>query len=162
MKQADDLPESTSRIVLGRGAHFQSLNEERGYVFVRYAFVGYAFVGYAFVRYALQEFIKGIHNTQRIIDGISWVDPDQKNSTGKPLIVTLHGCARATFNTWAKDARGYGHKAFPRDLRKSSWIIEVRATSVRMIENRLWGICERCLMLWGGFVQGKLGDLSSY
>ena len=33
--------------------------------------------------------------------------------------MTLHGLARATFNTWAKDAKGYSHKPFSRDLRES-------------------------------------------
>ncbi len=73
----------------------------------------------AFTRDAVRALIKRMHDKQRKIDGIGWVDPDQKDRTGKPRIVTLHGCARATFNTWAKDARGYGHKAFPRDLRES-------------------------------------------
>lgn len=70
-------------------------------------------------RDAVRALIKRMHDKQRKIDGIGWIDPDQKDRTGKPRIVTLHGCARATFNTWAKDARGYGHKAFPRDLRES-------------------------------------------
>lgn len=73
----------------------------------------------AFTRDAVRALIKRMHDKQRKIDGIGWVDPDQKDRTGKPRIVTLHGCARATFNTWAKDARGYGHKAFSRDLRES-------------------------------------------
>ena len=72
-----------------------------------------------FTRDAVRALIKRMHDKQRQIDGIGWVDPDQKDRTGKPRIVTLHGCARATFNTWAKDAAGYGHKAFPRDLRES-------------------------------------------
>ena len=72
-----------------------------------------------FTRDAVRALIKRMHDKQRKIDGIGWIDPDQKDRTGKPRIVTLHGCARATFNTWAKDARGYGHKAFPRDLRES-------------------------------------------
>lgn len=72
-----------------------------------------------FSRDAVRALIKRMHDNQRKIDGIGWVDPDQKDRAGKPRIVTLHGCARATFNTWVKDARGYGHKAFPRDLRES-------------------------------------------
>lgn len=72
-----------------------------------------------FTRDAVRALIKRMHDKQRKIDGIGWVDPDQKDHTGKPRIVTLHGCARATFNTWAKDAKGYGHKEFSRDLRES-------------------------------------------
>lgn len=72
-----------------------------------------------FTRDAVRALIKRMHDKQRKIDGIGWVDPDQKDRTDKPRIVTLHGCARATFNTWAKDAKGYEHKQFSRDLRES-------------------------------------------
>lgn len=73
-----------------------------------------------FTRDAVRALIKRMHDKQRKIDGIGWIDPDQTHlKTGKPRIVTLHGCARATFNTWAKDAKGYGHKEFSRDLRES-------------------------------------------
>ncbi|MCG5031706.1 integrase family protein [Mesosutterella sp. OilRF-GAM-744-9] len=73
-----------------------------------------------FTRDAVRALIKRMHDKQRKIDGIGWVDPDQFHAkTGKPRIVTLHGLARATFNTWAKDAKGYGHKPFSRDLRES-------------------------------------------
>lgn len=60
-----------------------------------------------------------MHDKQKKIDGIGWIDPDQKDRSGHPRIVTLHGCARASFNTWAKDAKGYGHATFIRDLRES-------------------------------------------
>lgn len=73
----------------------------------------------AFTRDAVRALIKRMHDKQRKIDGIGWVDPEQKDRSGHPRIVTLHGCARASFNTWAKDARGYGHKTFNRDLRES-------------------------------------------
>lgn len=73
-----------------------------------------------FSRDAVRATIKRLHEKQKAIDGIGWVDPEQKNiRSGEPRIVTLHGCARATFNTWAKDAKGYGHKSFSRDLRES-------------------------------------------
>ena len=73
-----------------------------------------------FTRDAVRALIKRMHDKQRKIDGIGWIDPDQTHpKTGKPRIVTLHGCARATFNTWAKDAKGYSHKEFSRDLRES-------------------------------------------
>ena len=100
--------------------------------------------------------IKRMHDKQRKIDGIGWVDPDQKDRTGKPRIVPLHGCARATFNTWAKDARGYGHKAFPRDLRESC--LDHRNESYQCAYDReqALGICERCLMLGESFASLRL------
>ena len=73
----------------------------------------------AFSRDSVRALLKRMHVKQKKIDGIGWVDPDEKTRDGQPRIVTLHGLARATFNTWAKDAKGYGHKAFPRDLRES-------------------------------------------
>lgn len=73
-----------------------------------------------FSRDAIRAFIKRMHDKQKKVDGIGWIDPDQVHAkTKKPRIVTLHGCARATFNTWAKDAAGYDHKPFSRDLRES-------------------------------------------
>lgn len=72
-----------------------------------------------FTRDAIRALIKRMHDKQKKIDGTGWVDPEQKDRSGHPRIVTLHGCARASFNTWAKDARGYGHKTFNRDLRES-------------------------------------------
>lgn len=73
-----------------------------------------------FSRDSVRALIKRMHDKQKKIDGIGWVDPDQVHAkTGLPRIVTLHGCARATFNTWAKDSSGYNHKSFARDLRES-------------------------------------------
>lgn len=68
---------------------------------------------------AFRACIKRMHERQKKIDGIGWIDPDQKTRLGTPKIVTQHGLSRATFNTWAKDAKGYGHPEFPRDLRES-------------------------------------------
>lgn len=73
----------------------------------------------AFSRDSVRALLKRMHVKQKKIDGVGWVDLDEKTRDGQPRIVTLHGLARATFNTWAKDAKGYGHKAFPRDLRES-------------------------------------------
>lgn len=73
-----------------------------------------------FTRDSVRALIKRMHDKQKAIDGIGWIDPEQTHAkTGKPRIVTLHGCARATFNTWAKDSAGYKHKSFSRDLRES-------------------------------------------
>lgn len=90
-------------------------NDEKGFVFPNINKGNLS----AFSRDSVRALLKRMHVKQRKVDGIGWVDPDQKTRDGQPRIVTLHGLARATFNTWAKDARGYGHKAFPRDLRES-------------------------------------------
>lgn len=110
----------------------------------------------AFTRDAVRALIKRMHDKQRKIDGIGWVDPDQKDRTGKPRIVTLHGCARATFNTWAKDARGYGHKAFPRDLRESC--LDHRNESYQCAYDReqALGDMREVFDAWGQFCTGEV------
>lgn len=68
---------------------------------------------------AFPRLIKRMHARQFKIDRIGWVDPEQKSKKGEPRIVTLHGCARATFNTWAKDGKRFHHAFFPKEIRES-------------------------------------------
>lgn len=68
---------------------------------------------------AFARLIKRMHDKQRAIDGIGWIDPEQRHKNGEPRIVTLHGCARATFNTWAKDGKRFNHAFFPKEIRES-------------------------------------------
>lgn len=105
-----------------------------------------------FTRDAVRALIKRMHDKQRKIDGIGWVDPDQKDRSGNPRIVTLHGCARATFNTWAKDARGYDHKAFSRDLRESC--LDHRNESYQCAYDReqALGDMREVFEAWGKFI----------
>ena len=111
----------------------------------------------AFSRDSVRALIKRMHDKQKKIDGIGWVDPDQKDRKGNPRIVTLHGCARATFNTWAKDAVGYGHKAFSRDLRESC--LDHRNESYQCAYDReqALGDMREVFDAWGNFC--KLGVL---
>ena len=67
----------------------------------------------------LSKPIKTLHMEKKKIDGIGWVDLNQLNPTGFPRRVTPHGLARATFNTWAKDAIGFNHPQFSWDIRES-------------------------------------------
>jgi integrase len=52
---------------------------------------------------ALTMFLRGLHEKRFAEDGIGWIDPHKTEKTGKPCIITVHGTARATFRTWAKD-----------------------------------------------------------
>ncbi|MBR6001169.1 MAG: hypothetical protein IK089_07960, partial [Oxalobacter sp.] len=36
-------------------------------------------------------------------DHIGWIDPEESEKRGEPCRITLHGTARSTFRTWAKD-----------------------------------------------------------
>lgn len=111
----------------------------------------------AFTRDAVRALIKRMHDKQRKIDGIGWVDPDQiDRKSGKPRIVTLHGLARATFNTWAKDAKGYGHKAFPRDLRESCLDHRTESYQCAYDREQALGDMREVYDAWGDFCTSEL------
>ncbi|MDR3897777.1 MAG: hypothetical protein Q3X95_00750 [Duodenibacillus sp.] len=48
-------------------------------------------------------FLRGLHEKRLEEDGIGWIDPVKMEKLKKPCVITLHGTARATFRTWAKD-----------------------------------------------------------
>ena len=52
---------------------------------------------------------------QKNIDGIGWIDKEKSQRTEKDCIVTPHGCARATFRTWAKDDTIGNNKVFDQE-----------------------------------------------
>lgn len=73
---------------------------------VRYAESPYVFPsshGSHFSDVALTMFLRGLHEKRLEEDGIGWIDPVKTEKLKKPCVITLHGTARATFRTWAKD-----------------------------------------------------------
>ena len=52
---------------------------------------------------ALSEFIEGLHEKKYQEDRIGWIDPMESERRGEACRITLHGTARSTFRTWAKD-----------------------------------------------------------
>ncbi len=49
-------------------------------------------------------FLRGLHEKKFTEDGIGWIDPLTRRKKRESLcIITVHGTARATFRTWAKD-----------------------------------------------------------
>lgn len=52
---------------------------------------------------AVTMFLRGLHEVRMAADGRGWVDPHVKNADGQPSVITLHGTARASFRTWAKN-----------------------------------------------------------
>ena len=61
---------------------------------------------------AFTMFLRGLHAKRLTQDGIGWVDSRQTDSKGNPSIITLHGTARASFRTWAKDDTLGNNKRF--------------------------------------------------
>ncbi|WP_425540791.1 tyrosine-type recombinase/integrase [Turicimonas muris] len=59
--------------------------------------------------------LRRLHKKQKNIDGIGWIDKEKSQRTEKDCIVTPHGCARATFRTWAKDDTIGNNKVFDQE-----------------------------------------------
>ena len=59
--------------------------------------------GRCFSDSTLTMFLRGMHEARFVEDGRGWIDPDEPKTNGNPAVITLHGTARATFRTWAKD-----------------------------------------------------------
>lgn len=59
--------------------------------------------------------LRRLHKKQKSIDGIGWIDKEKTRRTGKDCIITTHGCARATFRTWAKDDTIGNNKNFDQE-----------------------------------------------
>lgn len=64
---------------------------------------------------ALTMFLRGMHEARSAEDGRGWIDPDAVGSNGKPAVITLHGTARATFRTWAKDDKSGNNRKFDQE-----------------------------------------------
>lgn len=110
---------------------------------------------------AFSRLLKRMHNRQRKIDGIGWVDPEQiHGATQTPRIVTLHGCARASFNTWAKDGKRFGHPFFPKDVRESC--LDHRNESYQCAYDRDQAIGEMrdVFEAWGQFLTQEMDDFN--
>lgn len=71
--------------------------------------------GHALSDAALTMFLRGMHEARFARDGRGWVDPHEKNSKGEPAVITLHGTARATFRTWAKDDVSGNNRRFDQE-----------------------------------------------
>lgn len=64
---------------------------------------------------ALTMFLRGLHETRFAVDGRGWVDPHITTAQGQPAVITLHGTARASFRTWAKDDVLGNNRRFDQD-----------------------------------------------
>lgn len=69
----------------------------------------------AFSDTALLMFLRGLHEKRLEQDGIGWVDAVESKKEGHPKVITLHGTARASFRTWAKDDRFGNNRKFDQE-----------------------------------------------
>lgn len=73
---------------------------------IRFADSPYVFPssqGSHFSDVALTMFLRGLHEKRLALDGRGWIDPVKSDAIGKPAVITIHGTARASFQTWTKD-----------------------------------------------------------
>ena len=64
---------------------------------------------------AMTMFLRGLHEKRREKDGIGWIDPIKSKKTGTPCTITIHGTARASFRTWAKDDLSGNNRRFDQE-----------------------------------------------
>lgn len=64
---------------------------------------------------SLNMFLKGVHDKRKALDNIGWIDPVKSKQTGIPAVITIHGTARASFRTWAKDDELGNNKKFDQE-----------------------------------------------
>lgn len=60
-------------------------------------------------------FLRGLHEKRKAKDSVGWIDPIKSKQDGKECVITLHGTARATFRTWAKDDLLGNNRRFDQD-----------------------------------------------
>lgn len=60
-------------------------------------------------------FLRGLHEKRKAKDGVGWIDQIKSKQDGKECVITLHGTARATFRTWAKDDLLGNNRRFDQD-----------------------------------------------
>ncbi len=51
------------------------------------------------------DVIRRLHEASVSAGGKGWIDPEQSKEQGKPVVVTIHGTARATFKTWTRTGK---------------------------------------------------------
>lgn len=72
----------------------------------RYPETDLVFPGYRFSALSdmsLLMVLRRLHKIKKEKDGIGWIDPEKTKIQKSDAIITVHGTARATFKTWAKD-----------------------------------------------------------
>ena len=106
----------------------------------------------------LSKCIKDMHRRKKAIDGIGWVDRNQKTAQGEFRRVTPHGVARASFKTWGNDAAGYNHPEFQRSTLESCLDHRHEKYANAYDRKQALGDMRRVFDAWGEFCFSKLTD----
>ena len=71
--------------------------------------------GHTFADMGLQMVLRRLHEAKLEIDDIGWIDPIESKKRNKPCPITVHGTARASFFTWARDDGLGNNRKFDKD-----------------------------------------------
>lgn len=74
--------------------------------------------------------------------------------------MTLHGCARASFNTWAKDGKRFGHPFFPKDVRESCLDHRNESYQCAYDRDQATGEMRDVFEAWGQFLTQEMDDFN--
>lgn len=119
----------------------------------------------AFSDTALLMFLRGLHEKRLEQDGIGWVDPVESKKEGHSKVITLHGTARASFRTWAKDDRVGNNRRFDQEAvelcllhEKNNKVTDQAGSGLGTAYDRAMLVNERRLIMteWGNFCYSQI------
>lgn len=105
-------------------------------------------------------FLRGLHEKRLAQDGVGWIDPVESQKAGRKKVITLHGCSRASFRTWAKDDRLGNNRRFDQEAvelcllhEKNNKVTDKPGSGLGMAYDRALLEKERrfIMMAWGNF-----------
>lgn len=106
---------------------------------------------------ALSSFIRKLRDKKKAEDGIGWVDPNLKDENGEPRGITLHGTARASFSTWARDDENGNNKRFTRAAAEFNLLHDDRSKVEKAYNRNLLAKERREIMqAWSDFCLQKI------
>ncbi len=93
-----------------------------------------------------------LHEKRQKADGRGWIDPVKSSCAQAPSVITIHGTARATFRTWAKDDIAGNNRRFDQEAVELC-LLHVKYDPWRGAYDRSLLINERRFIMaeWGRF-----------
>lgn len=101
--------------------------------------------------------LRRLHQEKKLEDGIGFIDQTKSKQLGKECIITVHGTARATFKTWAKDDELGNNRKFDQEAVELC-LLHSRKDAYRGAYDRSALPLERKLIMdeWGKFCMSKI------
>ena len=128
---------------------------------IRFADSPYVFPssqGSHFSDVALTMFLRGLHEKRLELDGRGWIDPVKSDAIGKPAVITIHGTARASFQTWTKDDEQGNNRRFDQEAVELCLFHSKKdALSGAYDRSRLINERKRVMEAWGNYCISLVG-----